>query len=234
MIYGHIGARKGSQGLKSKNSKCLLGKPLIQWSIEQALNCSEIDKVFVSTDDPQIAKLATSLGCEVPGLRPGNLATSDVGKFQVWQHSLSEFMKNDCSIFVDLDCTSPLRDVSDITNAIELYRDQDGAVDAVMSTAESRKNPYFNMVEERPDGTLELCKLGNAKQFIRTRQTSPKVLDHVASIYVLDPDFVRRGSHLMQGRVIGYDIGMEKSFDIDSAFDFALVEFLMARKKAHG
>ncbi|MDB2411933.1 acylneuraminate cytidylyltransferase family protein [Litoricolaceae bacterium] len=230
MIYGHIGARRGSQGLKSKNSKCMLGKPLIQWSIEQALQCGEIDKVFISTDDPDIADLAISLGCEVPGLRPGDLATSEVGKFQVWQHSLCEFMNNECDIFVDLDCTSPLRDVSDITNAIKLYRDRDSTVDAVMSVAESRKNPYFNMVEERLDGTLMISKLENDKRFIRTRQTSPRVLDHVASIYVLDPGFIRRCSHLMEGRLIGYDIGVDKSFDIDSAFDFALVEFLMRRK----
>jgi len=232
MIYGHIGARKGSQGLLTKNRKSLLGKPLIQWSIEQALQCNEIEKVFVSTDDPLIAQLAVSLGCEVPELRPGHLATSDVGKFQVWQHSLTKFMNDECDIFVDLDCTSPLRDVLDITNAIQLFRDKQGTIDAVMTTAESRKNPYFNMVEERPDGTLEICKQERLGQFIRGRQSSPRVLDHVASIYVLDPSFIKRSSHLMEGRLLAYDIGVEKSFDIDTEFDFILMEFLMARKNA--
>jgi len=57
------------------------------------------------------------------------------------------------------------------------------------------------------------------------------VLEHVASIYVLSPDYLRRGTGLLSGFTQGYDIGQDRSWDIDREFDFELVEYLM--KKRH-
>jgi CMP-N,N'-diacetyllegionaminic acid synthase len=63
-----------------------------------------------------------------------------------------------------------------------------------------------------------------------TRQSAPPVFEHVASIYVLAPDYLRRAQHLLDGHAVGYDIGVEKSFDIDSEWDLVLIEHLMKRK----
>ena len=65
---------------------------------------------------------------------------------------------------------------------------------------------------------------------IVSRQAAPIVYEHVASPYVLDPMYLRRANHLLEGHAEGYDIGREKSFDIDSELDFIIVEFLMRRK----
>lgn len=228
-----IGARGGSQGLPGKNIRPMLGKPLIAWSIEQALATPEIGRVVVSTDAEPIAATARGAGAETPFIRPQELSGSDVGKFQVWQHALQACEMHYGETYeavVDLDCTNPLRDTGDISRAIAQFRSSRArGVDAVFSVCKARKNPYFNMVEANPDGALRMSKsLGPT---VLRRQDAPQVWEHVASIYVLAPDYLRRANHLLDGHTEGYDIGENKSLDVDSAFDFELVEFLMRRRR---
>ena len=237
-----IGARGGSKGVAGKNIRPLLGKPLIAWSIEQALACPEIDRVVISTDSPDIAAVAKAFGAEVPFMRPAELANDTAGKWGVWQHALQAceaYYSEPIDLFVDLDCTCPLRDIDDISKAIAQFRNVNAhahahahanahlQVDAVFSVCEARKNPYFNMIEE-VDGALRICK-SLAKPIVR-RQDAPKVFEHVASIYVLSPNYLRQGTGLLSGRTQGYDIGTSKSTDIDSEFDFELVEYLMNKR----
>ena len=223
-----IGARGGSKGLTGKNIRSLLGKPLIAWSIEQAMACPEITRVVVSTDSEAIADVARSFGAEVPFMRPAELASDTAGKWGVWQHALESCDKHyadPIDLVVDLDCTSPLRDVEDISNAIAQFRASN--VDAVFSVCEARKNPYFNMLEV-VDGSLLMCK--TLPHPVVRRQDAPQVYEHVASIYVLSPEYLRRGTGLLSGRAHGYDIGVSKSLDVDSQFDFELIEFLMRKR----
>jgi CMP-N,N'-diacetyllegionaminic acid synthase len=225
-----IGARGGSKGLAGKNIRPLLGKPMIAWSIEQALACPEITRVVVSTDSSEIAEVARQHGAEVPFMRPPELANDSAGKWEVWQHALracEQHYKEPIDLFVDLDCTSPLRDVEDISKAIAHFRSS--GMDAVFSICEAAKNPYFNMLEEE-NGILRICKT-LPKPIVR-RQDAPKVYTHVASIYVLSPEYLRRGTGLLSGRTQGYDIGADKSLDVDSQFDFELIEYLMRKRMA--
>ncbi len=227
-----IGARGGSQGLPNKNIRPMLGKPLIVWSIEQALATPEIDRLVVSTDSPEIARVAREAGAEVPFLRPDSLAGPEVGKFQVWTHAFAECQKRfgeryEC--LIDLDCTSPLRESADISKALAQFRaGRSRKVDAVFSVCEARKNPYFNLVEPDADGALKFSKKRDQK--ILCRQKAPPVFEHVASIYVLAADFLGWADHLLDGHAEGYDIGPEKSLDVDCELDFLLVEFLLNRR----
>ncbi|NKB20040.1 MAG: hypothetical protein GKS01_05780 [Alphaproteobacteria bacterium] len=227
-----IGARGGSQGLPEKNIKPVLGKPLIVWSIEQAIATPEIDRVIVSTDSEKIAAVAQDAGAEIPFMRPTELAGPTIGKFQVWQHALTfceESFDEQYEAYVDLDCTNPLRDVSDISNAIDQFQvGKSNGVDAVFSVCEARKNPYFNIVEPDDDGYMRMSKTRG--ETVLARQSAPPVFEHVASIYVLEPAFIRHATHLLDGQAEGYDIGQEKCFDIDSELDFKIVEMLMHEK----
>ena len=227
-----IGARGGSQGLPNKNIKMLLGKPLIAWSIETALSVKQINKVIVSTDSKEIANIARDYGAEVPFMRPHNLAGPAVGKFDVWKHALLEaesHYKQNFDIFVDLDCTNPLRDNYDIVNCIkQLLEYKNKGVDTVFSIAKSRKNPYFNMVEKEENGFLKLSKPLSKK--ILRRQDAPIVYDHVASIYTILSSQIKNGQGLLSGFAQGYEIGEDKSFDVDSELDFEIIEFLMKKK----
>jgi CMP-N-acetylneuraminic acid synthetase len=145
-----ISARGGSQGLPGKNMRNMLGKPLIIWSIEQALATPGIDRVVVSTDSEEMASIAMRAGAEVPFIRPEHLSTSGAGKFGVFKHALEfceKTFKEDYEFYLDLDCTNPLRDISDILGCIEQFRSsrKDG-VDGVFSICTARKNPYFNLL----------------------------------------------------------------------------------------
>jgi len=231
-----IGARVGSQGLPGKNVRPLFGKPLIAWSIEQALATPEINRVVVSTDSEKIAAVARDAGAHVPFLRPESLAGPEVGKFQVWQHALGAcetYYKESYEAVVDLDCTNPLRDSADILAAIAQFRaGRKRGVDAIFSVCEARKNPYFNIVEPDETGAMRMSK--SQGETVVARQAAPPVFEHVASIYVLDPAYLRRANHLLDGHAEGYDIGSEKSFDIDSELDFEIVQHLLKRKLSNG
>ena len=141
MILGHIGARKGSKGVPRKNFRMIHGKPLIDWSLDQLLEHPMVDAVVVSTDDAEIYDHAVAKGCLKIGLRPDHLATDTAGKWGVWQHALeaSEALIGPVDAFLDLDCTSPLRLPTDITDALDLYKNEHP--DMVMSCCEARKNP---------------------------------------------------------------------------------------------
>ena len=76
-IVAIIPARGGSKGIKRKNIRILNGKPLISYTIEQALKSKYIDRVIVSTEDLEIAEISKSFGAEVPFLRPQELAQDD-------------------------------------------------------------------------------------------------------------------------------------------------------------
>ncbi len=139
MILGHIGARKGSKGVPRKNFREICGKPLIDWSLDQLLEHPRVDAVVVSTDDEEIYEHAIAKGALKMGLRPAHLASDTAGKWQVWQHALEvsqDILGQPVTAFLDLDCTSPLRLMQDIDDALDLYfNDQP---DMVMSCCDAQ------------------------------------------------------------------------------------------------
>ena len=225
MILGHIGVRQGSKGVPGKNFRPICGKPLIDWSLDQLLAHPGVDRVVVSTDDPQIYAHALARGTLAIGLRPDHLATDTAGKWGVWQHALaeSEALVGPVTAFLDLDATSPLRLPQDITDALALFADQ--RPDMVMSCCEARKNPYFNLVEPDASGALHVSK--PLPGGVVARQQAPTVYEHAASTYVVDPAYLKRAAKLFEGRVIPYLMPPERCIDIDTEFDFKLVEFLL-------
>jgi CMP-N,N'-diacetyllegionaminic acid synthase len=228
MIIGHIGVRKGSKGVPGKNFRPICGRPLIDWSLDQLFDDPRIDKVVVSTDDPAIYAHALARGTLDIGLRPAHLATDTAGKFHVWQHALdvTEAITGPATAFLDLDCTSPLRLAEDITGALDLFADQ--SPDMVMSCCEARKNPYFNLVEPDASGALQVSKPLPGR--VLARQQAPMVYEHVGVVYVVAPGYLRRATGLYDGRVIPYVLPAERCHDIDTAFDWTIVEFLLQRQ----
>lgn len=218
-----ICARGGSTGLPRKNIKLLHGPPLIVHTIEQALACPEIERVFVSTDDEEIAEIARNAGAEVPFLRPAELASSTAAKLPVIRHLVEavEHMGVPVTRIVDLDPTSPLRLVSDIRRCIEMLDDE---TDVVITAYPAEKNPYFNMVELKPDGNISLVKpLAGG---VVARQQAPVVYAMNASVYVWHRHSLQKG--LWDGKTKLHVMPRERSIDIDNAIDFKLVELLLA------
>ena len=87
-----IPARKGSKGIKKKNIKEFCGKPLIQWTLNSALESKYIDQVIVSTDCDQIASLAVKSGAKVPYIRPPNLSSDTANMIDVVLDLLKKYL----------------------------------------------------------------------------------------------------------------------------------------------
>jgi len=220
-----ICARGGSTGVPRKNILPILGKPLIHYTIEQALACPLIDHVYVSTDDEEIAEVARQAGAQVPFLRPAEMATSTAAKIPVIQHLVDWVVDSGIKVdkIVDLDPTSPLREQEDIQSCIEML---DSETDVVITGYLAIKNPYFNMVEQQPDGYYSLVR--RLEGDVNQRQRAPKVYAMNASIYVWHPYTLNKG--LWDGKAKLHIMPRERSVDIDELIDFKLVELYMREK----
>ncbi len=144
-VFAVIPARSGSKGLPGKNQRPIVGKPLIAWSIAAAQRSRYIDRIVVSTDGPQIAEIAKTMGIHVPSLRPKDLAEDSSTTAEVINHELSVLQDQIGSedLIVLLEPTSPLRDSSDIDKAIEKLVATEGA-EAIVGVAENTSgHPAF-------------------------------------------------------------------------------------------
>ena len=120
-ITALIPARGGSKGIPNKNRRIFKGKKLIEWTIKQAIDSDNIDRILVLTDDLEIAEISKNCGAEIPFLRPDYLATDQSPIMDTVLYTLQQLPElNDVIL---LQPTSPLRRAIDIDNAINLRND---------------------------------------------------------------------------------------------------------------
>lgn len=221
-----IFARGGSKGLPGKNIRPLVGKPLIAWSIEHALDVPGIARVIVSTDSPAIAAVAREYGAEVPFMRPPHLAADDTPEWLAWRHAL-EFVRTEENrlpdAMVSVPATAPLRDPSDIARCLELF--EQGDSDIVVTVSPAHRSPYFNMVKENADGTVGLAI--PTLPSVTRRQDAPVVYDMSTVAYVARPDWVLTHNGVFDGRMRAVNVPAERAVDIDTLQDFHFAEFLL-------
>ena len=222
-----IGMRGGSKGVPDKNLRPLLGKPLMAYTIEQALQSKLFEHVVVSTDSEEIAKMARSLGAEAWFLRPPEMATDDVSKLPAIRHAFLESERHygvEFDVLVDLDVTSPLRLIKDITGAYEQFVGEDA--DILITASPSRKSPYFNMVEN-VNGLVQLVKQPG-KSIVR-RQDAPQVFDMNASIYIWKREALLGYDTLFTDKTSLFVMPEERSVDIDTEMDWNIVEYIIGK-----
>lgn len=226
MVLGLIPARGGSKGIKKKNIRNLLGKPLISYTIECARACSFIDKVVVSTDDSEIAEISRNCRAEVPFMRPQELAKDDTPMLPVMQHAIEAIeaiYREKVNVLILLDPTSPLRKVTDIEEALSLFHNGD-TCQAVVSGCEAHHSPYFNMVRLE-DGFVEI--LIHSNKDIGRRQDCPPVYDLDTSVWIYSRAAIMEIRKRIPPRTRLYKIPEERSIHIDTELDFMIVEFIM-------
>ncbi|MBT7275778.1 MAG: acylneuraminate cytidylyltransferase family protein [Woeseiaceae bacterium] len=222
--FAFIFARGGSKGLKKKNIKIFGGKPLIAHTILQALDCQIFDKVFVSTDDNEIASISASFGAEVI-IRPDYLAQDNSPEWLSWRHAISYTEENFGAFekFISLPPTSPLRNKDDIMNAIN-HLNMNLKADLCLAISKSSRNPSFNMVFKDEKDFLELATK-TEKPIIR-RQDAKPIFDITTVIYVAKKQYIMEKEGIFSGSVIGFEIPRERAVDIDDILDFQFAEFL--------
>lgn len=231
MILGSICCRGGSKGVPGKNIKPLLGKPLIEYTIETGLKSTLIDELIVSTDSESIAAIARSAGAGVPFMRPAELASDTANKWDVFKHLCESWeLINHKTIdyLVDLDVTVPLKTEHDIDEAIRMALSNPDT-DVVITGYDPERNPYFNMMELTDDGTYQIVKK-SAEPIVR-RQDAPKIYSLTPAVFVIKRSAVFNLTHWSQGRCRVYPMDRYRAIDIDTEFDFDLVEFIMKKNK---
>ena len=246
-----ICARGGSKGLPGKNIRLLHGKPLITWTLEQAVEYKtyrpsdyksswnepeEIRDIIVSTDSEQIADIARQAivkfgnfidnnGVSNVIIRPKELAQDNTPKMDVIRHAHKMMTQKDkhYDMIVDLDVTNPMRTAQDIAKSCDLLLENDA--NAVVSVTKARKSPYFNQLEDYY-GFARLVKPDLATR----RQDAPQTWDMNASILVLAPEFIEMDdvhSPCHTNRLTVYEMPEWCAYDCDSELDFQILEYLM-------
>lgn len=221
-----ICARGGSKGVPKKNIRLLNGKPLIAYTIEQAQQSGLFKHIVVSTDCDAIAAVAKEYGAEVFFKRTAELSSDHAGKLAVIKDAFNrseDYFDETFDVLVDIDATSPLRNVDDIINCVDMLIN--GNYQNIITACPSHRSPYFNMVEQDANGGVHLAKtLPNS---VLRRQDAPKTYDMNASIYVWQRDAILNEDVLFLPKTGLYVMPTERSFDIDSELDFKIVSFLL-------
>lgn len=229
-----ICARGGSKGIPGKNIKSLNDKPLIGYSIDVAKEFQtkfERTDIALSTDSEEIIQVAKVCGVVSDYKRPEYLANDTVGKIDAIKDIVLYSEKKRelrYDYILDLDVTSPLRNLDDLSAAFDLIRSDDKAIN-LFSVSEAGRSPYFNMVEQKENGYYAQVKTPDGNVF--TRQSAPKVYDLNASFYFYKRRFFDLG---YKGAITDCSLIYKVPhicFDLDHPIDFEMISFLMANNK---
>ena len=200
-ILAIIPARGGSKGLQGKNIKVLGNKPLISYSIQQAIESNCFSEIIVSTDDEQIAIIARNFGAEVPFIRPSELAEDASSSISVVQHAVA-FLE-DRGEFFDAVCllqpTSPFREKGFISKAISTFiKNKSDSLISVLQVPDEY-NPHW-VFEPNKKGLLAIAT--GEKEIIKRRQELPNSFFRDGSIYLTKVETIKKGS--FYGNSISY------------------------------
>ncbi len=220
-IVAIIPARGGSKGIPRKNIKLLNGRPLIAWSIEDALHAGPIQEVYVSTDDQEIAEVARQWGARTI-LRPTLLSTDTSSSEEALLHALDQI---DCDptpvdIVVFLQATSPLRTSRHVEEALGQFRET--GADSLLSVCPS----HVFLWEQRNGWGVPM----NYDYRHRPMRQHMSQFRENGSIYIFTPKVLRETGSRLGGKIALYPMPETCCVDIDTVADWAEAETLLARE----
>jgi CMP-N-acetylneuraminic acid synthetase len=220
-ILGVIHARGGSKRIPLKNIKPLAGQPLIAYMVEAAMECRLLDRLIVSTDHPEIARLAREYGAEVPFMRPADLA-EDVASELVTQHAV-RFVEAEgypVRIVLTMQPTTPFCTAEDIDACITKMLDSD--LDTVFTACPVHERPEWMY---RMEGDRAVPYTG------RLVQGDAGISQKLPALYIPNGAVwaTRRDVLMKRGLITGPNSGLvvmsrERSVDIDDPVDFVTAE----------
>lgn len=218
-----IPARSGSKGLPDKNIKLLNGKPLIAYSIEQAVFSGLFDEIMVSTDSYEYADIGIGYGASVPFLRSSETSSDTAGSWDVVREVINNYEKR--GVYFDSFCllqpTSPLRTANDIRTAYDIYTEKEAL--AVISVCKMEHSPQWcNTLPD--DGSLsEFLKVSSELR----RQDLDTYYRLNGAIYIANIQEFLIDSNLYRNGSFAYIMPSERSVDIDTETDFRFAEFII-------
>ena len=183
---GVVTARGGSKGIPGKNLKLLAGKPLLAYTVEAARAADVFDRLILSTDDDAIAAYARSLDCDVPFMRPPELARDETPHLPVMQHAINWLAEHQTycpDAVVILQPTSPLRRPEHIRTAVDMLASSDADSVLSVSAVPAHMNP-MRMLRVDADNRAVLFVNGEpVRRRINRRQDMPEAWVMDGAIY---------------------------------------------------
>lgn len=223
-----IPARGGSKGIPNKNIVPLLGKPLINWTIEAARSSRYIDQLILSSDDERICAVAEAAGCDVPFTRESGLATDEAETIDVVIDVLDRIQGFEVVIL--LQPTSPLRASADIDKCLELL--VECKAKTAVSVTPVEEHPFL-MYSLGADARLDsFINVGYARSLRRQELPPAYVLN--GAIYAAEVGWLRESKLFVSPDAVGYVMPRAISIDIDEQSDLErAAEYLSSRGSSH-
>ena len=221
-----IPARGGSKGVPRKNLREVAGKPLIVWTIEQALAVHELD-VLVSTDDQEIADVARAAGARVPWLRPEHLALDTTPTEPVVRHAIDRVTaeKGRPKVVMLLQATSPVRHDGTLARALSEFGSAE--VDSMVGVVE--QPPFIWRSGNPPIAEYDVASRPRRQDLTpdkrRYRETG--------SLYVTLTDIYERFDNRLGGRIGLFKMADDEGVDIDTELDITLAAGILTRTQRH-
>ena len=227
LILGLVTARGGSKGVPRKNLAPVGGKPLLSWTIEAARQSRRLDRVLLSTDDPEIAAVGRGAGADVPFLRPPELAGDGASTAAVVRHALDWTAANgdaEPDYVVILQPTSPFRTADDIDAAVDLALARDAAV--VVSVSPMHGHPSW-IVRLNAEGKIASWDGASVRD---QRQDCDVPYLPNGAVFVVRRDVARSGESWYDAGALGYVMPAERAIDIDEPWDLELARLIAAAR----
>lgn len=220
-----IPARSGSKGLKDKNIRELSGMPLIAYSIKAAQHSGMFEEIMVSTDSKKYADIAVRYGASVPFLRSDKQSSDLAGSWDVVEEVLNKY--NELGKQFDTVCllqpTSPLREVSDITNGYILYEKK--KADAITAVCEMDHSPLWSMTLPADHSLMEFRKATQTQQAPRQKMDTYYRIN--GALYIRKIKYIDNYAIVEAENEYAYIMDRRRSVDIDTIWDFELAEFYL-------
>lgn len=216
-----IPARGGSKRIPRKNIKAFCGKPMIAWSIEAARKSGVFDRIIVSTDDDEIARVARHYGAEVPFKRPVELSNDFATTIDVIHHAITELKKN--YIFENACCiyaTAPFIQSEDLIEAFKKLNTEE--CDYVFS-ATSFPFPIQRAVKVNSNGFIEMFNPQHEKS--RSQDLEPAFHDAGQFYWGKPGAFLERKGFFTSKSILQL-LPRERVQDIDTQDDWDVAENL--------
>jgi len=221
-----VPARRGSKRLSGKNKKNLLGKPLINYTLDFIKRiASKEDLVCINTDDKEILNFSKNYSTFNFLMRPKFLGHDHTSMEDIIRHSLSHYSELQIKFkaIILLQPTSPIREVKDFENLLNVYKSE--KLDMVVSVRLSRENPYYLLYEKNSKGFIEKSKPLD----ITRSQETPVVYCLNGSFFMYNVKSLEKKPIKNFRKIKYFKMPLERSVDIDDKHDWDLVEFYLEK-----
>lgn len=219
-ILGVVPARMGSKGIKAKNLKRLAGRPLIDYTFRLVASLKILDKIYLTTDDEKIIKLASQYDqIDVPFIRPKNISSDETPMHEVVSHLITYCDKiNEQYDYIALfQPTTPFRKRQEIEEMINYSIDNNIDSQFAVTSVWHHPSEYITFNKNRLNYILD-------PKTSKRRQDFEKVYFITGALYIVKSSFFRTTKAFVNDESKPYSLSQETMIDIDTPFHFKLAE----------